>query len=95
MAEEKNTSGMTIGVGKYSIGLNESIMQRLQLLSECGYMIEQLDMVVGAIVDIFQESDFEGQFLSAEQSMKIISLINDVKKDYKFLTTLDVKTNEV
>ena len=95
MAEEKNTSGMTIGVGKYSIGLNESIMQRLQLLSECGYMIEQLDMVVGAIVDIFQESDFEGQFLSAEQSMKIISLINDVKKDYKFLTTLDVKTNGV
>ena len=95
MAEEKNTNGMTIGVGKYSIGLNESIMQRLQLLSECGYMIEQLDMVVGVIVDIFQESDFEGQFLSAEQSMKIISLINDVKKDYKFLTTLDVKTNEV
>ena len=95
MAEEKNTSGMTIGVGKYSIGLNENIMQRLQLLSECGYMIEQLDMVVGVIVDIFQESDFEGQFLSAEQSMKIISLINDVKKDYKFLTTLDVKTNEV
>ena len=57
-------------------------------------MQEQIDEVIGKIINIYQESSFEGDFLKSDEAMQILSLLHDIKLDYKFLTSLDIEEME-
>ena len=84
-----------IGVGAYKIGLNEEILKRLLILSECEYMIEQLEDLCSKIVNVYNENEGRQGVFNNENSMEAISLIYDIKADYKFLTSMKVTKDDV
>lgn len=86
---------MKIGVGAYTIGLNEDIMQRLSNMSECEYMIEDLEKIISKIIDLWQGIYEFGELISAEESMMMINTLHEAKKDYRFLTSLEITKNSV
>lgn len=85
---------MTITVSGYSIELDESILAKLMLLTECSYMREDLERIISKFIELYQgEYDF-GDIIPAEECMRYISTLHEVKKDYHFLTGLKVKKAE-
>ena len=86
--DNKMTENVTIGVGQYKIELNEEILKRMLLLCQCDYMSECLENIEGQIVSIWQES--EEQYINAKDWMNIISLLHDIRNDYKFVTSLKI-----
>ena len=84
-----------IGVGAYKIGLNEEILKKLLILSECEYMQELLEELCMKIVDDYNESEAMTTKANPEQSMNAISLIYDIKADYKFLASLKIEQESV
>ena len=85
---------LTVGTGNFSMVIDEDVLSKMMLLKECSYMQEQIDEVIGKIINIYQESSFEGDFLKSDEAMKILSLLHDIKRDYKFLTSVDIRQNE-
>lgn len=89
-------SAMTkIGVGSYSIMLNDEILKRFEWLSECGYMVEELQKVIDKIIEIYDGEFDGGKEISAEDCMQMISILKDAKRDYRFLSTLSIEGNSV
>lgn len=86
--DNKMKDNVSIGVGQYKIELNEEILKRMLLLSQCDYMSECLENIEGQIVSIWQES--EEQYINAKEWMNIISLLHDIRNDYKFVTSLKI-----
>ena len=84
-----------IGVGAYKIGLNEEILKKLLILSECEYMQELLEELCMKIVDDYNESEAMTTKANPGQSMNAISLIYDIKADYKFLASLKIEQESV
>ena len=82
---------MKIGVGSRNIELNEELLRRLSIISESEYMQEQLDEVIEKIVYVYQEGLVDREYISAKEGMTMISLIFDVKRDYKFLSQLKIE----
>ncbi len=93
--DDQKVNVTMVGVGKFRIGLNEEILKRLLILSECDYMQASLEELTGKIVDIYNENDTTGGVpkgcLTPEICMDLISLIYDIKNDYKFLCSLNVE----
>ena len=90
-----NEQTTKIGVGCYSIELNEAIMRRMEMMKDCGYMIDDLQKIITKIVELYQgEWDF-GEIISAEDSMRMIATLHEAKKDYAFLTSLNVQKDTV
>lgn len=89
----KTNERLTVGTGNFSMVIDEDVLAKMKLLTECDYMQEQIDEVIGKVIHIYQESAFEGDFLKPDEAMKILSLLHDIKLDYKFLTTLDIRQN--
>lgn len=90
----KTNERLTVGTGNFSMVIDEDVLAKMMLLKECSYMQEQIDEVIGKIIHIYQESSFEGDFLKSDEAMKILSLLHDIKRDYKFLTSIDIRQNE-
>ena len=86
---------MKIGVGAYTIGLNDEIMQKLSNMSECEYMIEDLEKIISKIIDLWQGIYEFGELISAEESMRMINTLHEAKKDYAFLTSLNISKENV
>ena len=84
-----------IGVGAYKIGLNEEILKKLLILSECEHMQELLEELCMKIVDDYNESEARTTTANPGQSMNAISLIYDIKADYKFLASLKIEQESV
>ena len=84
-----------IGVGAYKIGLNEEILKKLLILSECEYMQELLEELCRKIVDDYNDSEEILDRANPKQSMEAISLIYDIKADYKFLSSLKIEQESV
>ena len=83
---------IAVGVGTHTIELSDDIMKQLRLLKDCSYMQEQLDEMVAKIVEVYQEGISDREYISSDECMKMISLIYDVKRDYKFLCSLNIKS---
>ena len=84
-----------IGVGAYKIGLNEEILKKLLILSECEHMQELLEELCMKIVDDYNESEAATTRANPGQSMNAISLSYDIKADYKFLASLKIEQESV
>ena len=82
---------MKVEIGQYNIVLTEEILARLQVLAECDYMAEDLEKVVSKVIELYQGAYDFGDIISAEDSMHIISTLHEAKKDYRFITSLNVK----
>ena len=78
-------------VGIHTIELSESILHRLSLLKDCGYMMDEMDKAISFIIEIYQGNMDYGENISAEDAMAMIIVLNEVKKDYAFLSTLKVE----
>lgn len=79
-----------VGVGNYTIGLSEDILKRMLMLSECTYMEEDLNRIIERIIELY-EGDFDfGDIIPAEDAMRMIATLHEVRKDYRFLTSLSV-----
>ena len=84
-----------VGVGGHTIELSESILHRLDMLKDCGYMKDEIDKVISFIIEMYQGIADFGENVSAEDGMAMITLLNEVKKDYAFLSTLKVEKENV
>ena len=84
-------NNMKVGVGEYSIILNEEIMHRLSMLKDCGYMINDISKVIDAVIEIYNSSETYGEIIPAIDGMALISTLHEAQKDYAFLSSLVVE----
>lgn len=84
-------NNMKVGVGACSIILSEDILTRLQQVSNCDYMNEEIGKIINALIDVYNGYEVYGDIIPAERCMTMISLLRDVQKDYAFLCTLDIE----
>ena len=84
-----------VGVAGHVIELNQEILHKLCLLQECDYMAEELDKVIGFIVEQYQESTVGRANVNAEEAMRMVALLTDMKRDYAFLSSIKVEENTV
>lgn len=80
-----------VSVGEYSMVLTEDILAKMVLLKECEYMVEDLEKIIKRFIELFQGQFDFGDILPADECMRFISTLHEAKKDYTFLSGLEVE----
>lgn len=84
-------SDIKVGVGNYSIILNEDIMHRLDILKDCQYMKDDLNKVIDTIIELYNEMEGIADLNDIKKCMQMISTLHEAQKDYAFLSSLIIE----
>ena len=79
-----------VAMGAYTISLSEDVLQRFEQLKDSTYMIEDLNRIIDRIIELYQGDYDFGDIIPAEDCMRMINTLHEAKKDYTFLTALNV-----
>lgn len=91
--KRKEMNEMKISIGAFSIVLDEATLERLTMFKECDYMSGEMMKIIGMVIELWQENFRDNELMPADKGMSFISILNEVSKDYQFLTALRVGKN--